>query len=147
VAQEHKPVSTIAVTWMAASIGLLTFLIGIGMLILVFTWAHETLSGIDQALAAVHIAKPVQAPVPPLALAPGVRPAKPDAKPAPKPGPASPPPASVTANPGGPSLTIVAVGLLLKLVGLLVLGILAGIVAARGAHMVASALRPPAMAP
>ncbi len=146
MASEHKPASTIAVTWMAAGTGLLTFIAGIAMLILVFTWAHETLTGIDQALARVPVAKPVQAPAqPPTPTQPG----KPGAKPVQPPAPALVPRASVTAspNPGGPSLAIVAVGLLLKLVGLLVLGILAGIVAARGAHMVAGALRPPAVGP
>jgi hypothetical protein len=146
VASEHKPVSTIAVTWMAAGTGLLTFIAGIAMLILVFTWAHDTLGTIDQALAKVHVAKPVQAPAMPQPLA---QPGKPGAKSAqpPAPAPAAASPASVTASPGGPSLAIVAVGLLLKLFGLLVLGILAGIVAARGAHMVAGALRPPAVGP
>jgi hypothetical protein len=129
---------------MAAGTGLLTFIAGIAMLILVFTWAHDTLGTIDQALAKVHVAKPVQAPPAPQTP---VQPGKPGAKAAQPPAPAPAPPASVTAmpNPGGPSLAIVAVGLLLKLFGLLVLGILAGIVAARGAHMVAGALRPPAV--
>lgn len=144
MAQEHKPASALAVTWMAASLGLLTFIAGIVMLILVFTWAHDTLTGIDAALGKVKTAKAVQAPAPPSSSTPA--PAGPQAgKSAPKPAPEPAP--SVAATPGGLSLATVAVGLLLKLVGLLVLGILAGIVAARGAHMVAGALRPPAMVP
>lgn len=144
MASEHKPVSKIAVTWLAASLGLAAFVAGVTMLILVFTWAHDALGGIDQALAQVRAARPVQAPAAPK---PAVASGKLGKAARPSPVPARPQPASVSANPGGPSLATVAVGLLLKLVGWLVLGILAGIVAARGAHMVASALRPSAMAP
>lgn len=134
---------------------MVTFAAGIAMLIMVFFWARDTFSTIDSSFAQIRSAPAYVAPPPRgaavgAANTAGAGAAKPSAAreagggtPSARPTGAAPSPGGAAqAQPGGPSTGIVAATLGLKLLGLLVLGLLAGMVAARGAHMVASALRP-----
>ena len=132
--QKHRPAGSL--TWLAAGIGLATFMVGIVMLSLVFTWARYTFASIDGEFAKVRPGPAVKASGPP---------AKEPGSPKSGGGAAQAPPAggTVEARPGGASVGTIAAALAVKLLGLLVLGALAGMVAGRGANMVAAALRPP----
>lgn len=139
VASEQKPRPTYGLTWLAAGVGLATFMVGIVMLSLVFTWARYTFASIDEQFAKVRAVAAERSPAPASAQrnsaaksgnsAPAGQPSKGNT--------------TVEARPGGPSVGTIAAALAVKLLGLLVLGALAGMVAGRGANMVAAALRPP----
>ena len=108
-----------AVSIAAQLVGLLVFLAGIAMVVLVFFWTYSLFSGVDQQIAQV---KPA-----PAATSGPASPATPEA---------AKPPKIVVASPRpGPTLADVSVTLLLKLVALFVLGWVASLVAARGAAL------------
>jgi hypothetical protein len=137
--------------WVAAGVGIATFVVGIALLVLVFTWARDTFAGIDDSFAAVKSSPPVAGPPPPAlpaATGPSAKPAGPGSGPANAAATmrdAAKGPPTVEGRPDGPGLGAVAATIAIKLLGLLVLGSLAGMVAGRGANMVGAALRPPPM--
>lgn len=127
--EERKPVvSTATATWVAAGLGVAAFVVGLVLLFKVFGWGYEVFQGVDSAFGHVATAAPVRSPGGP----------SPDA-PAANPSPSGP---TVEAEPGGTGLLIVAAVFVAKLVGLLILGWIAAMMASRGAGMVAAALGP-----
>ena len=107
-------------------LGLLVFLAGIAMIVLVFTWVHDIFQGIDQQVGAAH-----QAYVADLAARQQASEAEAGADTG-----ESPEEPVVVATPGGgPTLPEIAATLALKMLGLLVLGWLGALVAAKGAHL------------
>ena len=94
-----------------SAVGLLVFLAGVVMVVMVFAWGHALLQSIDGETFAVSGAP---------TLAPDQPAASNDI---------------ASADPGGPSLASVGVRFALKFVALLVLGWLGAMVASRGAEM------------
>ena len=112
-----------AVSTAAHLVGLLVFVAGIAMIVLVFFWTYSLFSGVDQQIAQVKPA-PAATPGPASPMTPE---ATPQTAKSPK---------IVIASPRtGPTLAEVSVALLLKLVALFVLGWVASLVAARGAAL------------
>ena len=110
--------------WTTLAIGVATFIVGMGLLISVFGMAKATFESVDQKLAAVKMAAPVKSPAAPSTNNTTTNENPPAAK----------------ARPGGPTLAVIAAGLGLKLFGLLVMGWIAAMIAARGAGLAAGAL-------
>jgi len=126
---ERKPiVSTATAAWAAAGLGVAAFVVGLVLLFKVFGWGYEVFQGVDAAFGHVEAAAPVKSP--------GGPPPDPHAG---NPSPSEP---TVQAQPGGSGLLVVAAAFLAKLVGLLILGWIAAMMAAKGAGMVAAALGP-----
>lgn len=94
------------------AIGLIVFLAGIVMVVLVFMWGYDLLHSLDEQLIEVHYVS---------TLGPG-QPAESEAQVA-------------AAEPGGPSIIQAATTVALKFLGLLVLGWLGAMVAGKGAEM------------
>jgi len=112
-------------------VGLLVFLAGIAMIILVFTWVREVFDGIDQQVHSAHQAHVAS-------LAAQEEEQEQEGQPAGGSGESG---ASevVTARPGaGPTIAEVAATITLKMLGLLILGWLGALVAAKGAHLAAA---------
>ena len=112
------------VAWTGAGLGLIAFVVGLILIVKVFGWAHEVFSGIDGQLAAVQVTAAVKSPQSPE----GSQQSTGDT--------------SMAGQPGKGSLATVAVAIALKLLGLLVMGWLGAMIAARGASMVASVIKP-----
>ncbi len=112
------------VAWTGAGLGLIAFVVGLILIVKVFGWAHEVFSGIDGQLAAVQVTAPVKSPQSPEGVQQSTN------------------NASLTGEPGKGSLATVAAAIALKLLGLLVMGWLGAMIAARGASMVASVVKP-----
>ena len=110
--------------WATLAIGIATFVVGMVLLVSVFNMAKGVFGTIDQQLAQVKVASPKN----PAA-------AGNDTQQVPSEGEKT-----VEAKPGGPGLGIVATSLGLKLFGLLVMGWIAAMIAARGAGLAAGAL-------
>lgn len=131
--QPKERTSTASAAWGAVGLGFVAFVVGVVLLLKVFGWAYGVFSSIDASLARVATVAPVKAPPTPSVAA------TPNAGSEGSSGPQSR--GTVKARPGGPSLGLIAASIGLKLVGLLILGWIAAMVAARGANMVAAALR------
>ena len=99
------------------AIGLLVFLAGVTMIILVFSWGYGMFESIDSQTFAVASAS---------SLAPD------------QPGSSAD---IASAQPGGPTLASVGITLAVKFLGLLVLGWLGAMVASKGAEMTAGGAR------
>ncbi len=93
------------------AVGLVVFLAGVVMVVMVFVWGYNLFESIDDQMLSVHYAAD---------LGPQQ--------------PAGEQPVAV-ANPGGPTLASVGVVLGLKFLALLVLGWLGAMVASKGAEM------------
>lgn len=111
--------------WGNYVLGILVFLLGIGLMLATFYWAYGVLGGLDAQLNQVQMAQAA------------VTPASPSASAKPEGGrPATPRPEVVQAEPDqGPSLGLIAAGTGLRLVALLVLAAMAAMIASRGAQM------------
>jgi hypothetical protein len=109
-----------------AILGLLTFALGIGLLVAVFAWAHGVFQSIDTHLASVKPSPAVSTTARVLAhhSPAGTH-------------------STVVARPGPPALGLVAASLALKLLGALVLGWIAAMIAARGASLLSAAVYQP----
>ena len=113
-----------AQAWGNYVLGLLVFLLGIGLMLLAFYSAYGVLGGLDTQLNRVEMAKAAVTPATP---APPVKA---------KPGQARPAPEVVQAQPdSGPGLGLIAAGTGLRLVALLVLAGMAAMIASRGAQL------------
>lgn len=111
------------------ALGLLVFLTGIAMIILVFTWVRGVFDGIDEEIHSSHQAYLAQ-------LAARQQEQQPDQASNADEDPGS---GVVVASPGaGPTLYEVAAIIALKMLGLLILGWLGALVAAKGAHLEAA---------
>ena len=115
-----------AVDTLGRVLGLLVFLAGIAMIILVFTWVRGVFDGIDHQVSLAHRAYVTnlktrqQAQDPPDSDQGGARAGQ----------------QPIVATPGaGPTVAEVAATIALKMLGLLILGWLGALVAARGAHL------------
>jgi len=107
-------------------LGLLVFAAGIAMIVIVFTWVRGVFDGIDEQVHGTH-----QAYVADLAARQQTEEAEQMEE-----GGEGPGSDVVVATPGGgPTLATVGATLALKMVGLLVLGWLGALVAAKGAHL------------
>lgn len=113
------------------ALGLLVFLAGIAMIILVFTWVREVFDAIDEQVHSAH-----QAHVASLAAREQEQEqADESAGGSGEKGAAQ----VVTARPGaGPTIAEVGATIALKMLGLLILGWLGALVAAKGAHLAAA---------
>lgn len=104
-------------------IGLVVFLAGVALLVQVFFWAHEVYQSIDTGIAVAQVSSPPHSSAT-KAQSPAGRPVQAEDEPGP-----------VVAHPGGKPLSMVAAALALKLLGLLVLGAVATLIAGRGAAL------------
>jgi hypothetical protein len=118
-----------AVENLGKALGLLVFLAGITMIVLVFTWVRGVFDGIDEEIHSSHQTYLAQ-------LAARQQEQQPDQAPNADQDPNS---GVVVASPGaGPTLYEVAAIIALKMLGLLILGWLGALVAAKGAHLAAA---------
>jgi hypothetical protein len=117
--------SAAATTWAAAGLGMVTFVVGVVLLIMVFQWAYTVFQGIDSSFDKVAVTTRVASPGS-AARSGGAN--------------ASLSKPTVVAQPGSHGLlqTVAVTGT--KLIGLLILGWIAAMIAARGAGMVAASL-------
>ena len=113
--------------WATLLIGIATFVVGLALLVSVFNTAKAVLASIDQQIARVQTAPPVNSPAGENQTAAPAQDSHGK---------------TVAARPAGPSIASIAAVLGLKLFGLLVLGWLAAMIAARGASLAAGALCP-----
>lgn len=103
--------------------GLLIFLVGVGLLVMVFVWAHELYKGVDAPMFGVH----------PVSEQPQVA-GTPKAAPL--------PPGAVKAEPGTVrALTPAAMALLAKLLALIVMAWVGALVAGKGIALAVSACK------
>ncbi|MEA3401244.1 MAG: hypothetical protein U9R79_08415 [Armatimonadota bacterium] len=114
-------------------IGILVFLAGIAMIIMVFTWVRGVFDGVDEQVQQVRSARAAAAAAQQAATPGEEQPAGGAEAGAPEPGATS---ASVVATPHqGPTIADVGVTIGLKMLGLLVLGWLGALVASKGAQL------------
>lgn len=110
MASEQKPARK-TVDSVGSVLGLLVFLAGIAMIVVVFTMVHGVFDGVDQQMAAVRVASAQAAQ---------------DAQAT----------DTITATPGaGPTFSEVGITIGLKILGLLVLGWLGALVSSKGAQL------------
>ncbi|MBC7287758.1 MAG: hypothetical protein H5T86_06880 [Armatimonadetes bacterium] len=121
--------------WAALLIGVATFVLGIALLVSVFLTAKNVFASIDSQLAAVRPQRPVKS------SADGSK--QPTTPPAPQSTQRKPDSHSATVRPGGPTVANVAASIALKLFGLLVLGWIAAMIAARGAALATGIISSP----
>ena len=112
--------------WATLAIGIATFVVGMALLVSVFNTAKSVFATIDQDLAQVKMASTKN---PASASGENEQATNTGEK-------------AVEAKPGGPGLGIVAASIGLKLFGLLIMGWIAALIAARGAGLAAGALCP-----
>jgi len=125
-----RDTGTSLAVWTATGMGVVTFVVGVVLLIKVFGWAYEVFQGIDASFGKVTVSAPV--------VASGHEaPSKPSAETSHRTSGQS-----VQACPGNRGLleTMAIIGM--KLVGLLILGWIAAMLAARGAGMVGASRGP-----
>ncbi|MGC9319964.1 MAG: hypothetical protein ACP5KN_18175 [Armatimonadota bacterium] len=116
-------------------IGILVFVAGIAMIIMVFTWVRGVFDGVDEQVQQVRSARAAAA-AQEAATSAEREPAEAPEAAAPEPGSSS---ASVVASPNqGPTIADVGVTIALKMLGLLVLGWLGALVASKGAQLAAA---------
>ncbi|HEY3398606.1 MAG TPA: hypothetical protein VGM19_13205 [Armatimonadota bacterium] len=120
--QQREPGSGQA--WGNYGVGLLVFVAGVALMLLAFYWGYLMLKTVDEQIQRVQVTKPVATPA--TTAAPKAAAGK-ETKPA----------EVAVAKPTteGPTLIVVAVGAVLKLVILLVLAAIGGMTASRGAQL------------
>ncbi len=109
-------------------VGILVFIAGIAMIIMVFTWVRGVFDDVDEQVQQVRIAREAHARAQTRAETAATATDPVDA--------AAPADGSVVARPyEGPTIAYVGVTIALKMLGLLVLGWLGALVASRGAQL------------